>query len=178
MDANTYLQQRVEEQLTWLTQASRRSKTAFLRYRLLGIVLGALIAILSPYAGQPGPWKEWIPPLLQLSGAGVALSGSLLALHRHQENWLRYRNLKENLEREKMLFLTGSTEAYRGEDAFHCFVRTVEGIMAEERVHWTHQATGRAAAAVEVADGPSPDPSAAEPAGAPLVATSPERSLP
>jgi hypothetical protein len=74
----------------------------------------------------------------------VAISGSLLALNRHQENWLRYRNLKENLEREKMLFLTGSTEAYAGPEAFPTFVRNAEAIMAEERANWTQQASRRA----------------------------------
>ncbi|MEB3199214.1 MAG: DUF4231 domain-containing protein [Synechococcaceae cyanobacterium] len=143
MDAQTYLAERVDRQLVWLSQASRDNKDAYRRCRLLSIGLGALIAVLSPYAGRPGPLQPWIPPLLQLCGAGVAIAGSLLVLNRHQENWLRYRSLKETLEREKMLFLTGSSEAYRQPDALQRFVRHAEAIMAEERDRWVQETNER-----------------------------------
>lgn len=139
MDADTYLSERVDDQLSWLGKRSRENKSAFMRYRLIGILLGALITILSPYAGREGRLKVWIPPALQMAGVGVALSGALLALNRHQENWLRYRGLKEALEREKMLFLTGSTSAYGGPEAFHAFVRTMEDLMTSERIAWARQ---------------------------------------
>lgn len=139
MDADTYLRERVEGQLTWLEAKSQANKNAFMRYRIFGIILGALITILSPYAGREGSFKEWIPPALQLAGVGVALSGALLALNRHQENWLRYRGLKESLEREKMLYLTASTPAYASPDAFGAFVRTVEDLMTSERTTWLSQ---------------------------------------
>jgi hypothetical protein len=141
MDVQTYLSDRVDDQINWLGVKSDNNKSAFLRFRVLSICLGALITILSPYAGKPGRWQVWIPPLLQLSGAGVAIAGSLLALNQNQENWIRYRTLREALCREKMLFLTGSNEAYCGPDGFHQFVRVVEGIMAQERASWTRQAT-------------------------------------
>lgn len=144
MDAETYLKERVEAQLAWLGARSRANKNSFLSHRLLGILLGALIAILSPYAGRDGPLKEWIPPTLQLAGAGVALSAALLALYQHQENWIRYRGLKESLEREKMLYLTGSTSAYASPDAFHAFVRSVEDLLSGERAVWANQASKKA----------------------------------
>lgn len=136
IDADTYLNKRVDGQLAWLGQKSQANKRAFLRHRLISILLGALITILSPYAGQGGRWQAWVPFVLQLAGAGVAVSGALLALYRHQENWVRYRSLKEALEREKILFLTASLPAYSGPEAFHRFVRTVEDLMAEERQNW------------------------------------------
>ncbi|MFN6340528.1 MAG: DUF4231 domain-containing protein [Cyanobacteriota bacterium] len=147
MDPDTYLSERVDGQLAWLGSQSRMNKSAFMRNRLISILLGALITILSPYAGQEGPMKTWIPTALQLAGAGVAITGALLALHRHQENWLRYRTLKEALEREKMLYLTGSLPAYTGPEAFHQFVRRVEELMAEERVSWGRQASDQASLA-------------------------------
>jgi hypothetical protein len=141
MDADTYLKERVEGQLAWLETKSQANKTAFMRYRLLGIFLGTLITILSPYAGREGRLRAWLPPALQVAGAGVALSGALLALNRHQENWLRYRGLKEALEKEKMLYLTGSTQAYASPGAFHAFVRNVEDLMTKERTTWVRQAS-------------------------------------
>lgn len=52
MEPETYLSERVDKQLSWLGSKSRASKAAFMRYRLIGILLGALITILSPYAGR------------------------------------------------------------------------------------------------------------------------------
>jgi hypothetical protein len=144
MEPDTYLSERVDKQLSWLGSKSRASKAAFMRYRLIGILLGALITILSPYAGRDDSvLKVWIPPALQMAGVGVALSGALLALNQHQENWLRYRSLKEVMEREKMLYLTGSTEAYDSPEGFHHFVRTMEDLMASERTSWSRQTTGK-----------------------------------
>ena len=141
MNADTYLVDRIDEQLDWLSSSSKKNKQAYMRYRISGILLGALITVLAPYAGTQSAISRWVPPVLQIAGAGVAIVGSLLALNQHQENWLRYRLLKESLEREKMLYLTGSLEAYGsgGEDAFHEFVRRAEAIMAEERTAWSSQ---------------------------------------
>jgi hypothetical protein len=168
MDADTYLSQRVDDQLAWLGTNSRTNKAAFMRLRVVSIVLGALVTVLSPYANQAGPLKDWIPPALQLAGVGVALTGALSALYRHQENWLRYRGLKEALEREKMLYLTGSLPAYRGPEAFHCFVRNVEDLMASERTTWARQT------APEGAQEPQPPgPTAPEEGLAPTATPSP-----
>lgn len=141
MDSETYFSERLHPQLHWLSETSSRNKTAFLRHRLLGIGLGALITILSPYANTNVRWNgvAAVPLLLQLCGAGVALSGALLALNRHEENWLRYRGLKEALECECWLFRTGSSEAYHGPHGFHQFVRTTEDLMKEERSAWMRQ---------------------------------------
>ena len=141
MDAETYLAQRFEPQLAWLAKASRTNKSAYLRYRLFGIGLGAVITILSPYADKKYSWNgiPVVPLLLQLCGAGVALSGAMLALNQHQENWLRYRSLKEALEREKWLYCTGSSEAYSGSSSFQQFVCTAEQMMGDERSRWLRQ---------------------------------------
>ena len=158
MDAEAYISERLQPQIAWLGKTSRSNKAAYLRYRLLGISLGGLIAILSPYAASKWHWNgiALVPLLLQLSGAGVALCGALLALNRHQENWLRYRSLKESLEREYWLFRTGSSEAYVGPEASHAFVRTAEALMGEERSIWLDQSShpGHAPAGAGTSPGP------------------------
>jgi hypothetical protein len=143
MDSETYLSERLEPQLDWLSKASRTNKKAYLRYRMLGIVLGAGITILSPYSDKNVKWNgiALVPLVLQLCGAGVALSGALLALNQHQENWLRYRSLKEALEREKWLYITGSSAPYSGSDSFRRFVCNAEAMMGEERSIWLNQSS-------------------------------------
>lgn len=143
MDSETYLSERLEPQLDWLARASRANKGAYLRYRMLGIVLGAGITILSPYSNRNINWNgiAIVPLVLQICGAGVALSGAMLALNQHHESWLRYRGLKEALEREKWLYTTGSSPAYSGSDAFRRFVSNAEAMMGEERSMWLNQAS-------------------------------------
>ena len=146
MDAGTYLVDRIDQQLSWLSNSSKKNKQGYMRYRISGILLGALITVLAPYAGTQSAYSRWIPPILQIAGAGVAIAGSLLALNQHQENWLRYRLLKEALEREKMLYLTRSQDVYASDEseAFHTFVRRAEAIMAEERTAWSNQVSEQA----------------------------------
>lgn len=162
MDADTYLADRIDQQLHWLSNSSKKNKQAYMRYRISGILLGALITVLAPYAGTQTAFGRWVPPTLQIAGAGVAIVGSLLALNQHQENWLRYRLLKESLEREKMLYLTGSQEVYAsgGTDALHEFVRRAEAIMGEERTTWSNQVVAQSKPREQSPAQQSPDPPA------------------
>lgn len=135
LDPATYLSERIDTQLDWLSERCRRHKRAFRRWRLLQILLGSGITILSPFAAS----RSWVPIVLAIAGAGVALSGSLLALHRNHETWLRYRGLAESLKREKYLFLTGSPPYDHPDLAFRRFVVVAEDLMLEERLIWTRQ---------------------------------------
>lgn len=165
MDADTYLADRIDPQLHWLSNSSNTNKRAYMRYRISGILLGALITVLAPYAGTQTVFSRWVPPALQIAGAGVAILGSLLALNQHQENWLRYRLLKESLEREKMLYLTGSQQIYAsgGTEAFHEFVRRAEAIMGEERTTWSNQVVAQAKTQQDASALQSADPTASNP---------------
>jgi hypothetical protein len=131
-----YLSERIDEQLDWLNKASKRNKNQFVRLRILEIVLGSFVAVASPLMGNH-TWAKWVIPL---SGAGIAISGSVLALNRNQENWVRYRTLVEQLKREKFLFLSGVAPYEKGEAAFTQFVRTVEDLMTQERTSWVRRA--------------------------------------
>ena len=67
------------------------------------------------------------------------MSGSLLALNRHQENWLRYRGLAEALKREKYLFLTGTLPYDDPTTAFPRLVTACESLLSAENSHWSQQ---------------------------------------
>lgn len=135
MDRDTYLSSRVDDQLSWLSRASKASKRGFLRLRIFEILLGTSITIFSPYAIR----LAWGPFAIALAGGGIALTGSLLALNRSQENWVRYRSLGEALKREKYLFLTGAPPYDDEEKAFASFVTAAEALMIEERAGWARQ---------------------------------------
>lgn len=131
LEPDTYISERLDAQLQWLSRASRRNKRQFVLWRAFDILLGTCVMIFSPFART----VPWVPLWLAIAGGGIAISGSLLALNRNQENWVRYRTLAENLKREKYLFLTG-TAPYDHADAFRQFVATSEAMMLDERLVW------------------------------------------
>jgi len=132
LDPDSYLKQRVDDQLRWLSQASKTNKRQFLAWRILEILLGTSITILSPLSRS----LPWAPLTIAVAGGGIAVSGALLALSRSQENWVRYRSLAEGLKREKYLFLTATPPYEKGDDAFPLFVLAAEDLMGEERGGW------------------------------------------
>ena len=135
LDADAYLQDRLNQQLAWLSKASRSNKRTFLRLRILEVLLGTGITIFSPFVTRWG----WGPLAIALAGGGIAVSGSLLALNRHQENWLRYRGLAESIKRQKYLFLTGTLPYDDPTTALTRLVTSCKSLLSEENSHWSQQ---------------------------------------
>jgi len=145
-DAKCYLQTRVNPQISWLSASSGKYKKGYMRYRVIALALSSLTTILPSYMNykdetnpQVSALVGWIPFVVQLASASATLSLALLSLNRSQENWVRYRSSAEALEREKLLFLTRTTETYSSDQAFQNFVLQAEAIMQEERSQWTRQ---------------------------------------
>ena len=145
-DAKCYLQTRVNPQISWLSAASVKYKKGYMRYRVIALALSSLTTILPSYINykdEANPRVSalvgWIPLVVQLASASATLSLALLSLNRSQENWVRYRSSAEALKREKLLFLTRTTETYASDQAFQNFVLQAEAIMQEEHSQWTRQ---------------------------------------
>jgi len=130
MNADDYLQKRIDDQIEWLSSASGKNQQWFKKLRAAEIVMGCAIAYLVSHAD--------LMPIQVLTGAmGVAVAtiGGLLSLYRFQEKWIEYRVTAENLKREKFFFLTG-TVPYDADDKFQVLVTRVEAILAAENVQW------------------------------------------
>ena len=130
MNADDYLQKRIDDQIKWLSSASGKNQQWFKKLRAAEIVMGCAIAYLVSHAD--------LMPIQVLTGAmGVAVAtiGGLLSLYRFQEKWVEYRVTAENLKREKFFFLTG-TAPYDVDDKFQILVTRVEAILAAENMQW------------------------------------------
>lgn len=136
LDQDTYVAERVEGQLKWLSRASKVNKQAFLRLRMVEILLGTSITVFSPYAGK----FAWGAVAIAMAGGGIAVASSVLALNRNQENWVRYRSLSEALKHEKYLYMTGTAPYADPDKGFGAFVSTVEALMLEEQSGWAKMA--------------------------------------
>lgn len=145
LDSDAYLKERIDDQLRWLSKASRNNKDKFLRLRILEVILATGITIFSPFATHWG----WEGPLtISLAGGGIAVCGALLALNHHQENWLRYRGLAEALKREKYLFLTETLPYDDDATAFQRLVSTCESLLSAENNQWSQEISKLAEAKV------------------------------
>jgi len=130
MNADDYLQKRIDDQIKWLSSSSSKNQQWFKKLRAAEIVMGCAIAYLVSHAE--------LMPIQVLTGAmGVAVAtiGGLLSLYRFQEKWIEYRVTAESLKREKFFFLTG-TAPYDVDDRFQTLVTRVEAILAAENVQW------------------------------------------
>ena len=132
MDADEYLQQRVDDQITWYSTKATRNKHRYFALRTL-----ELFAALSlPAFAAWGAINEEFPLELVVVVAGfvVASAAGLLTLTKFQENWLQYRTTAESLKHHKFRFQTQAppySEGKLGE-----FVNNVEALISDENTDW------------------------------------------
>jgi hypothetical protein len=135
-----YLNERVQTQLDWMANQARRNKRNYKAQRLLQITLGILVSAGGTYASS---W-QWMPLALTITGAFISLTTAWETVNDYQNNWVRYRRTKEELERERLLYrtasgpyLSSSAPTDEGDAAFTLFVSRVEALLSEEVDQWS-----------------------------------------
>lgn len=153
MDADQYLTARLGGQIDWYSRKSKWNQTWFKRLQMTQITASALIPCLSGF-GEKIPYS---PMLIGALGMLTAIATAAQSLYKFQDYWMQYRITAEQLERERVLFLTG-VEPYQGDKAFELLVLRVEGLMAKENAAWTQttQNTEKQKTAPEEAVNPAP----------------------
>lgn len=138
MDAQTYLEERVDDQIKWLSGASKTNQQWFKKLRAAEIVMGCAIAFMVSHADHTA-----VQVSAGVMGIAVAAIGGLLSLYQFQEKWIEYRVTAEHLKREKYFFLT-ATDPYSGDDRFAVLVSRVETILAAENMQWAEATAAKA----------------------------------
>ena len=126
-----YIQQRLNDQISWYGRKSSMNQGWFRRLRFVEIVTAAGIPFLAGFANESLAIRIVIGAL----GVVVAVISSLLGLLHLQEHWISYRTTAEALKSEKFLFLT-QTEPYDKADAFHLLAQRVEALLSKESSEW------------------------------------------
>jgi hypothetical protein len=132
VDANEYLEQRLEKQIQWYDRRSATNKRANSIFRISEIVCAALIPLLAGYAKDGAIYFSIAIGVL---GALVATSAGISALLKFQEQWIKYRTTAESLKKEKFLFLT-KVEPYNTDDPLPMLVQRVETLVSQENTNW------------------------------------------
>jgi hypothetical protein len=130
MDAETYLKERVEDQIAWYDHKSAFNKRWFISLRAVEIAAAATVPFLSGFAGN-----LWIRATVGIIGIIITLCAGVTHLCQFQERWIEYRTTAETLKKEKFLFVT-KTESYDGDDAFPILVQRMETLVSKENVTW------------------------------------------
>ena len=134
MDEETYIKERIDDQIDWYSQKSKRSQNWFKSLRIIEIVAAATIPFLAGYASDAEPELKVIIGLL---GVLIAFVAGIISLNKFQEIWIEYRTTSETLKHHKYLFLTKSSP-YDREDAFQVLVQTVEVLISKENSTWNN----------------------------------------
>ncbi len=132
MDQETYISDRVDDQIDWYDRKSQTAQKKFKMLRGFEIIAAAAIPLIAGF-GSGFPYNAEV---LGFLGASIAIASAMISLNQYQENWTGYRTTCETLKHEKFLFLTGA-EPYREGNAFQNFVRRVEMLISTENSNWS-----------------------------------------
>jgi hypothetical protein len=130
MDAETYLKERVEDQIAWYDRRASFNKRWFISLRAVEITAAATVPFLSGFAGNLA-----IRATVGIIGIIITLCAGITHLCQFQERWIEYRTTAEALKKEKFLFTT-KTEPYDSDEAFPILVQRMETLVSKENVTW------------------------------------------
>jgi hypothetical protein len=138
MTESEYIEQRVDDQIKWLSGKSGSNQQRFKRLRLAEIALASLI----PVAVALPVGESWAKAFVAIAGAAIAIITAAVSIWKLQENWVQYRATAESLRRERFLFLTQAAP-YQGTDRFPLFVSRVEALLGAENAKWIEQTSAQ-----------------------------------
>jgi hypothetical protein len=144
MRPEEYVEQRVDDQISWYSSKSSAAQKWFKRIRGAEIICAAAIPFLAGFGGSSVAAQIVIGVL----GAVIVVLASFLSLGQHQENWIGYRATCESLKHEKYLYLN-QVEPYESEERFSLFVQRIENLISKENSAWSQYARAGAKASGE-----------------------------
>lgn len=135
MQEQEYMEQRIDDQITWLSARSAWNQRLFKRLRLAEVALASLIPVVVTL-----PLGEIASKVIVASaGAAIATIAAAVSLWRFQELWVQYRGTAEGLKREKFCYLT-RVAPYDTDDRLAALVGRVESLLGAENAKWVELA--------------------------------------
>lgn len=133
MNIETYIRERVDDQINWYNKKSGDAQTNYKRWQIAEIIAAALIPVFAPFASS----YCWVPIVIALLGAGISIIESITRLYKFHENWIEYRTTCELLKYHKHLYITKSAPYNDAEETVeNLFVRNIETIISSENNNW------------------------------------------
>ena len=158
-DDTNYLEGRFREQREWHNARASSNKNWFFCVELVTLVCAAAIPVVMLWTADHPYWGRVLAAML---GALVVVTSGLGKLFKFHENWLQYRTLVEDLDREKVLYVAGVGQYERVSGAARetAFVQRVENLLARTTAEYVarHRASRDAPPQQPDAGKPNPPP--------------------
>lgn len=132
MEEESYLKERLEDQIAWYDKKSQWNQKLFKWLRIAEIMAAAAIPFLTGYITQSSVEIKFTVGFL---GVVVAVIAGIVPLCKFHEHWIQYRTTCETLKHHKYLFLTKSSP-YNDENAFTFLVENIESFISKENSNW------------------------------------------
>ena len=133
MDLNTYLEDRLNNQIDWYDKKSISSQKKYKSLKLLEIIMASIIPVLSVFSKD----FNFITWIIAIVGSSISIIEGWLVVMKYHENWIEYRSICETLKHEKYMFLT-DTGVYSTHNSFKLLVERVESIISKENINWAN----------------------------------------
>ena len=133
-DPNTYLKERVDDQLAYYRTAANRQKRNYVSTQAAIIILGLIVPVVINLPKEFGgvDVSLWIQISTTILSLSLAILNGLLNFLKFGDLWLSYRMTEEVLKQEKFLFLASAGKYQDKDNAYPQFVETVESIISSE----------------------------------------------
>jgi len=144
MTDDIYVAERVQSQIDWHSRKSSFHQTQYKKWKRIEFMLAATIPVMITFSEmsfiQTGVLKALKLDVIfvvaaAVSGIFLAFSNKLLELEEYFKYWKDYRVIAEQMEQEKLLYLT-RTEPYDEDNAFPLLVETIEDILNKNVQKW------------------------------------------
>ena len=133
MDIKEYMSKRLDPQIKWYDEKAMQDQKYYKYSQLIEIVLASSIPLLAGYS----KYNFWIPVIIGILGALIAIIESVTKLYRFHENWIQYRSTCELLKYQKYLYMTKSSPYNTEEESVeNIFIKNVENIISSENNQW------------------------------------------
>lgn len=129
-----YITERVEEQIKWYDDKSKKAQKYYKRLTYVILVSAAII----PLATNLLVNSIWTKLFISFLGIATTLSQGIINLNDYNQNWIEYRTVCETLKKEKYMYLTQAGVYSDNEESFAFFAERVESIISQENVNWAN----------------------------------------
>jgi hypothetical protein len=119
---------RLEEQIGWYDRKSARNQSCFKGLRVLALIAGGLVPILS--------LTNTNRLVIAVVGFALVVVEGLQQLNQYYANWVSYRSTCEALKHEKYLFLAKAGPYAASTDALVILAERIEGLVSQEHAKW------------------------------------------
>ncbi len=134
MNAEEYLQERIDDRIEWYDQMSQINLTWYRRLRVVEVMGAAFIPLLAGYVFLFGAAAV----VLGVLGIIVAVTAGVLGLYQFPQKYLQCRSISESLRREKYRYLTRSSPYDSGNEMrqLRLLVQRAEDIIIDDQDGW------------------------------------------